>query len=120
MKAYAQTLELIDDAPRIAEYVAWHRAVWPEVLRGLRAIGIRTMRIYLHGNRLFMYMEADDSFDPARDYQTYANDPRTRQWDERMRTYQQRVPSADPGDGQWWSEMTEVFDLEDQLTRLDA
>lgn len=120
MKSSAQTLELIDDAARIAEYVAYHQAVWPEVLRGLRAIGIRTMRIYLHGNRLFMYMEADDAFDPARDYQAYANDPRTRAWDELMRTYQQRVPAADPRDGQWWSEMTEVFDLGDQLARLDA
>lgn len=120
MKAYAQTLELIDDAPRIAAYVAHHQAVWPEVLRGLRDIGIRTMRIYLHGNRLFMYMETDDAFDPARDYQTYANDPRTRAWDELMRTYQRRVPAADPRDGQWWSEMTEVFDLTTQLARLDA
>ncbi|MCL4222576.1 MAG: L-rhamnose mutarotase [Phycisphaerales bacterium] len=120
MKSYAQTLELVDDSARIAEYVNHHRAVWPEVLVGLRGIGVRTMRIFLHGNRLFMYMETDDAFDPARDYQTYANDPRTRQWDELMRTYQQRVPAADPGDGQWWSEMTEVFSLAEQLARLDA
>lgn len=119
MKSYAQTLELIDDPTRIAEYVHYHRAVWPEVLRGLAAIGIRTMRIYLHGNRLFMYMEAPDSFNPARDYQAYANDPRTGEWDELMRTYQQRVPAADPADGRWWSEMTEVFNLQDQLARLE-
>ena len=35
-------------------------------------MGISTMRIFLHGNRLFMYAEAPDDFDPARDYAKYA------------------------------------------------
>lgn len=113
MPHFAQTLELIDDPDKIAEYVAHHRAVWPEVTRGLRAIGIRAMRIYLHGNRLFMSVETVDGFDPLRDYQRYASDPRTRAWDELMRTYQRRVPAADPNDGAWWSTMKPVFDLDD-------
>lgn len=69
MKVYAQTLELRPDPERIAEYVRRHERVWPEVLRGLRAIGIHQMRIFLHANRLFMTIETDDDFDPARDYQ---------------------------------------------------
>lgn len=113
MPHFAQTLELVDDPARIAEYVAHHRAVWPEVVRGLRAIGIRAMRIWLHGNRLFMAVETVDGFDPVRDYQRYAADPRTRAWDALMRTYQRRVPAADLADGAWWSTMQPVFDLDD-------
>ena len=78
MKVYAQTLELKPDPQRIAEYVRRHQRVWPEVLQGLRAIGIQQMRIYLHANRLFMTIETTDEFDPERDYQRYADDPKTR------------------------------------------
>ncbi|MFO0872746.1 MAG: L-rhamnose mutarotase [Phycisphaerales bacterium] len=112
MRHFAQTLELVDDPERIAEYIAHHAAVWPEVVQGLRDIGIRRLRIFLHGNRLFMYVEAEDDFDPVRDYGRYATDPRTHAWDQLMRTYQRRVPAADPADGAWWSAMREVFDLE--------
>lgn len=110
MRAYAQALDLVDDPARIAEYVEHHTRVWPEVVKGLRAIGIERMKIFHVGTRLFMYFEAPDSFDPARDYQTYAADPRTQAWDELMRTYQ--VPLAEAGEGEWWTTMTEVFDLE--------
>ena len=110
MKCFAQTLELVDDARLIAEYRQHHERVWPEVVAGLRAIGIRRMKIFLHGCRLFMYYEAPDDFDPVRDYGTYARDPRTREWDERMRRYQRQVPGATAT--AWWTPMTEVFDLE--------
>ncbi len=118
MKVFAQTLDLKPDPQRIAEYDRRHEAVWPEVLQGLRAIGIEQMRIFRHANRLFMIIETDDSFDPARDYQRYAEDPRTQQWDQLMREFQQRVPDADSAPGAWWTEMREVFDLDAQLGAL--
>ena len=37
-------------------------------------------------------------------------------WDELMRTYQRRIPTADPTDGGWWTAMDLVFDLEGQAT----
>jgi L-rhamnose mutarotase len=110
MKAFAQALDLKDDPRLIAEYVRHHRRVFPEVLSALREIGISRMRIYLLGSRLFMYFEAPESFDPARDYQRYANDPRCREWDSIMRTYQQPAPGAKAGE--WWAPMECVFDLE--------
>jgi L-rhamnose mutarotase len=110
MKCFAQTLELVDDPVLIAEYKAWHRAVWPEVVRGLRAIGIERMRIFLFGTRLFMVVETTDTFDLERDYQRYAADPRTREWDERMRRYQRRVSGAP--EGAWWTPMEQIFELE--------
>ncbi len=110
MKTFAQCLDLVDDPRLIAEYESWHRRVFPEVTASLRAIGIRSMRIFRHGARLFMVCEADDAFDPARDYQRYAEDAKCREWDAMMRRYQRTVPGARPGE--WWSTMTEVFRLE--------
>ena len=110
MKSYGMTLDL-KDAPEIrAKYVEYHRAVWPDVLDGLRTVGITGMKIYLHGSSLFMYMEAEDDFVPERDFSKYMETGRAREWDELMRTFQQPVPGASPGD--WWSEMDEVFDLD--------
>ena len=109
MKRFAQALDLVDDPAMIAEYVEHHKRVWPEVVEALRGIGLQRLTIFLHGNRLFMYCEAPDGFDPARDYQGYTEDPRCREWDALMRRYQRQVPGA-PG-GSWWAPMEPVFDL---------
>ncbi len=110
MKCFAQALDLRDDPRLIAEYDAHHHRVWPEVIAALRRIGIRRMKIFRLGTRLFMYAEAEDGFDPARDYQSYADDPACQAWDAAMRRYQRIAPGA--RQGEWWAAMTQVFDLE--------
>lgn len=109
MKHWAQALDLVDDPALIAEYEQHHKRVWPEVLAALRRIGIQDMRIYRSGSRLFMTFSTGDGFDPARDYQTYANDPRCQEWDALMRRYQRPVPAAKPGE--WWSPLVCVFEM---------
>ncbi len=109
MKSFAMTLNLKDDPAVIQRYKEYHRAVWPEVLAGLRRIGISKMKIFLRGRRLFMYMEAHDTFDPVRDLPRYMETERAREWDALMRGYQEPLPEAAPGE--WWSQMQEVFDL---------
>ena len=109
MHTFAMTLDLKDDPQQIAEYEAYHRDVWPEVLAGLRQIGIVEMKIFRSGTRLFLYFEAPEGFTPERDYQRYAEDPRCREWDELMRRYQQQVPGA--SSTSWWTPMEEVFNL---------
>ena len=110
MKSFAMALDLKDDAALIEKYKEYHRAVWPEVLGGLRSTGITRMKIFLHGRRLFMYLEAPDDFSPARDLPRYQNSPRAREWDPLMRKYQEPVPGAAPDE--WWAAMEEVFDLD--------
>jgi L-rhamnose mutarotase len=110
MKCFAQVLDLKNDPETIRIYKKYHEAVWPEVTAGLRKIGITRMKLFLLGTHLFMYFEAPDSFNPDRDYQSYANDPRVAEWDTLMREFQQVVPEAKPG--QWWTPMELVFDLE--------
>jgi L-rhamnose mutarotase len=110
MKFFARALDLRNDPALIDEYLREHRAVWPEVVAGLRAIGIRRMRIFRVGTRLFMYCEVDDAFDPERDFARYASDPRCVRWEEWMKTFQTPIPGSPPGD--WWTPMEPVFDLE--------
>ena len=110
MKSFALTLGLRSGPGVVDEYNAYHRAVWPEVLEGLRGIGIAKLKIFLHERRLFMYLETGDDFDPARDFPRLMEDPRGREWDELMRGFQEPVTGAKPGE--WWAGMEEVFDLD--------
>ena len=112
MKAYGLTLCLRDDPEKIAAYVAHHRAVWPGVVARLREVGVREMRIFLRGRRLFMYVEADDAFEPRRDFARVNEDPVSAEWNALMATLQERVPEADPDE--WWAPMEEVFSLADE------
>jgi len=110
MKRYAQTLNLKDDPALIARYVDYHRAVWPEVENGLRAIGIRRMLIWRLGRRLFMLMDTRDAFEPERDFARYlARDARIREWQALMETLQEPVRDARPGE--WWAGMELVYAL---------
>ncbi len=106
---YAMTLQLRDGPGVVERYKAEHAAAWPEVIARLRRAGVLELRIYLLGRRLFMYMRAEEGFDPARDLGGLDDDPRYREWDELMRSLQEPVPEARPGE--WWASMEEVFDL---------
>jgi len=109
MQRYGLTLMLKNDQEIVERYKDYHRHAWPEVVARLREIGITQMRIYLIGRRMFMYMEAADGFDPDRDFPKLNDLPRYREWDELMRTLQERAPEAKPDE--WWAPMEEVFDL---------
>jgi L-rhamnose mutarotase len=109
LQSYGRTLMLKDDDQIVERYKEYHRNAWPEVVARLRGIGITEMRIYLIGRRMFMYMEAVDGFDPERDLPMLVEDPRYREWEELMSTFQQPAPEAKPGE--WWAPMEEVFDL---------
>jgi L-rhamnose mutarotase len=113
MKRYARTLNLKDEPAVFAAYDAYHRAVWPEVERGLQAIGIERMLIWRLGRRLFMVMETADAFDPGRDFARYVeSDPRIREWQDLMASLQEPVPEARPGE--WWADMALVYALGDR------
>ena len=109
MKSFAMTLNLKDEAAVIEQYKEYHRNVWPEVLVGLKSIGISKMKIFLQGRSLFMYLEAPDDFDLERDFPRYMESPRARAWDDLMRQFQEPVRRAE--EGEWWSGMEQVFEL---------
>jgi L-rhamnose mutarotase len=110
MQTFGLTLNLQDDAAKIAEYRRFHQAVWPEVSARLRECGIQRMQIFLRGRRLFMYLTTDDAFDPSRDFARINEDPTSARWNALMAEFQERAPEAGPDE--WWAVMEPVFDLD--------
>ncbi|MGB6332823.1 MAG: L-rhamnose mutarotase, partial [Candidatus Sulfotelmatobacter sp.] len=53
---------LKDDPKLIAKYKRYHEKIWPEVTQSIKESGIEDMEIYLHGTRMFMIMEVNESF----------------------------------------------------------
>jgi L-rhamnose mutarotase len=110
------TLDLKDDPQAVAAYRRHHAAVWPEVLKSLRKVGVRSMDIYALGRRLVMLMDTRPGFSAKRDFKRHvASHPRCAEWEALMSTFQQPPPGAPRG--RLWTEMEEVFSLRRQLRR---
>lgn len=105
-------LDLRDDPTLIAEYEAWHRNVWPEVLQHLRAQGIVDLEIFRLGTRLVMLMDTDDAvFDAQRMAAAQRDDPRLAEWEALMWRFQAPTPWTPTG--QKWTPMELIFRLGD-------
>lgn len=110
-KRYCLALDLKDDPKLIAEYEAYHKNVWPEILKSIRDAGISQMEIYRTGNRLFMVMETDDTFSFQEKAAADAASEKVQQWEELMWKYQQALPGSQPGEK--WMPMQKIFTLND-------
>ena len=105
-------LDLKDDPALIAEYEAYHRDVWAEVLQHLRAHGIRELEIHRLGTRMFMVMDTDDAvFDPQKMAAAERDNPRIREWEELMWRFQAPTPFTPAGTK--WTPMQPIFRLTD-------
>ncbi|MCB0549281.1 MAG: L-rhamnose mutarotase [Phaeodactylibacter sp.] len=109
MKRHCLTLDLKDDPTLIAEYEAYHRAVWPDILESIRNAGITGMEIYRLGNRLFMIMETTDDFSFEQKAAMDAANPKVQEWEELMWRFQQPLPGAQAGEK--WMVMERIFEL---------
>ncbi|MDE6316479.1 MAG: L-rhamnose mutarotase, partial [Muribaculaceae bacterium] len=63
MQRFVLTLDLKDSPEAIARYEEAHRAGWPEILEGIRSVGIAAMDIYRLGTRMVMILEIPDGVD---------------------------------------------------------
>lgn len=98
MRRFCLALDLKPDPQLIAEYEAWHRAVWPEILDSIRATGITALEIYRVENRLFMILEAGDDFSFEKKAALDTANPKVQEWETLMWRYQQALPAARPGE----------------------
>jgi L-rhamnose mutarotase len=109
-KRYCLTLDLKDDPTLIAEYKRHHERIWPEITKSIKDIGIENLEIYLHGTRLFMIMEVNESFSFERKVDADRNNPKVQEWETLMWKFQKPLPSARPGEK--WLLMDQIFKLE--------
>lgn len=110
-KRYCQTLELKDNPELIREYVKRHDELhhWPEIVAGIRAVGILEMEIYLQGTTLCMIVETPLDFQWEEAFKRLADMPRQAEWEEYMSLFQQ----AEPGQrsDEKWKLMDRIFHL---------
>ena len=109
MKRYCLACDLKDDKKLIEEYEAYHRAVWPEIIKSIIDEGIEVMDIYRTGNRLFMIMEVNDSFSFEKKASADASNETVVKWEQMLWKYQQALPTAGPGEK--WILMDQIFKL---------
>lgn len=109
MKRYGAVIGLKPEA--IAEYKRVHAAVWPDVLKQIKASRISNYSIFLREpeNLLFAYYEyAGDDHDA--DMAAMARDPTTQKWWDVCMPMQ--APLASKSEAEWWASTDEVFHID--------
>lgn len=96
------------------EYRARHAAVWPEMLRALHDTGWRNYSLFARPDGLLVgYVEADDL---AAAQAAMASTDVNARWQADMSRYFTGLAGGGPDES--FELLTEVFNLDDQLTRL--
>jgi L-rhamnose mutarotase len=109
MKRYCLALDLKDDPALIAEYERWHRNVWPEIEKSIRDAGISNLEIYRVGARMFMIIEASDTFTFEKKAAMDAANAKVQEWETLMWKFQQAIPGSKPGEK--WLLMDKIYEL---------
>jgi len=112
MKRYGSVIGLRPE--KLDEYKKLHAAVWPDVLKMIRACHIQNYSIYLrrlNNGRyyLFSYFEYTGE-DIAKDVAAMKADAKTREWWTHTDPCQIRLPGTKEGD--WWKGIPEVFHMD--------
>ena len=106
---YCFALDLIEDSVLMSEYKKYHEKIWPEITESIVNSGIENLDIYCVGNRMFMIIEANETFTFERKGEMDANNPVVQKWEELMWKYQKALPWAKQGEK--WMMMEKIFDL---------
>ena len=77
MRRFGQVARLKPE--KIAEYKALHAAVWPGVLKTIKACNLRNYTIHLQGDLVFARFDYVGD-DYKKDMEKMAGDPLTREW----------------------------------------
>ncbi|WP_308993501.1 L-rhamnose mutarotase [Mariniflexile litorale] len=109
MKRYCFALDLKNDKKLIDEYVSYHKNVWPEILESIKDSGIIDAEIYLVQDRLFMIVEAEDTFSLEKKGEMDSKNEMVQKWENLMWTYQKALPGSKAGEK--WKLMDCIFKL---------
>ena len=108
-KRYCQTMELRDDAELIRRYCEAHDEPHfrPEVLAGMREVGIMEMEVYIVGTRLVMIVDAPEDFNWDEAMARLATLPGQEDWEAYVAQFQQC--DANATSDQKWQMMKRIF-----------
>jgi L-rhamnose mutarotase len=104
-----QTLTLKDDPALIAEYIDTHKRVWPEIMEGIKSVGITNMEIFINGRVLFMIIDTVEGFDREKAFARLATLPRQAEWEEYVSKFQEAAPGSTSGEK--WKQAERIFSL---------
>ncbi|MFM9838234.1 MAG: L-rhamnose mutarotase [Cyclobacteriaceae bacterium] len=108
-QTYCLALDLKDDPKLIAEYEAYHKNIWPEIVKSIKDSGIVSMEIFRAGNRLFMIMTVQEGFSFENKQLADAKNEKVQEWEKLMWRYQQALPFAKPNEK--WVLMEKIFEV---------
>jgi L-rhamnose mutarotase len=96
IKRFCKTLALHNEPSLIESYKKVHApgAVWPEITKGMREVGILNMEIYILGNQLFMIMDTVEDFDHDKAMTELAQKPRQSEWEAYVSQFQKSSTQA--------------------------
>ena len=111
VKRDCQTLNLKENPELIAEYRKRPQKenAWPEILAGIKEVGILEMEIYIVGSRLFMIVETPLDFDWTTAMERLSTLPRQQEWEDYMSMFQQAAEGASSAEK--WQLMERMFHL---------
>ena len=112
-KRFCNTIKLKAGDDLIAEYKKYHLpgGVWPEILRGIREVGILDEEIYLKDRELFLILDTAPEFNYNEAMKDLADKPRKVEWEALMSKYQESAP--DQSAGSKWTVCQRIFKLTD-------
>ncbi|TMM56766.1 L-rhamnose mutarotase [Maribacter algarum] len=111
LRRFCFSCDLKEDSQLIKEYKEYHAQgnAWPEITKSITDAGIIDLQIYISGNRMFMIMDVDPSFDPVKKSKMDAANTKVQEWEDLMWKYQQALPWAK--EGEKWVGMEKIFQL---------
>ena len=114
VKRYVQTMDLRDNPELIAAYRRRHSSgeAWPEIMDGIRQVGILDMDIYILGTRLVMIVDTPLDFDWDTAMARLATLPRQQEWETYMAMFQEC--RSDATSDEKWKMMERFFHLYDK------
>lgn len=111
VKRYCQTLSLRENPQLIALYRKAHseEQAWPEILAGIRQVGILEMEIYILGTSLFMIVETPIDFNWDEAMAKLATLPRQAEWEDYVASFQDAAKGSSSSEK--WKMMERMFHL---------
>ena len=107
MMSFGQVIKIKPDG--LEAYKKWHANPMPGVNEMIKECNLQNYSIFVRGDYLFAYMEYVGS-DYEADMEKMAADPATQRWWDVVKPLMQ--PLADRKDGDFWSDMEEIYHLD--------